>query len=53
MDYENGYIDVKLVGELDDDGLERGATGSFLLTRSCADDNYMVWSEVLRFGLHG
>lgn len=53
MDYENGYIDVKLVGELDDDGMERGATGSFLLTRSCADDNYMVWSEVLRFGLHG
>ena len=53
MDYENGYIDVKLVGELDNDGMERGATGSFLLTRACSDDNYTVWHEVLRFGLHG
>ena len=53
MDYENGYVDIKLVGELDDDGMERGATGSFLLTRSCSDDNFSIWSEILRFGLHG
>lgn len=52
-DYENGYIDVKLVGELDEEGVERGATGSFLLTRSCSDDNYTVWNEILRFGLYG
>lgn len=53
MDYENGYIDVKLIGEQDKDGMEKGATGSFLLTRACSDDNYTVWQEVLRFGLHG
>lgn len=53
MDYENGYVDINLVGELDKDGMEKGATGSFLLTRSCSDDNFTVWNEILRFGLHG
>ena len=53
MNYENGYVDVQLVGEQDADGMEKGATGSFLLTRSCSDDNFTVWSEILRFGLHG
>ena len=53
MNYENGYVDIQLVGELDNDGMEKGATGSFLLTRSCSDDNFTVWSEILRFGLHG
>lgn len=53
MNYENGYVDIKLVGEKDNDGMEKGATGSFLLTRSCSDDNFTVWSEILRFGLHG
>jgi hypothetical protein len=53
MDYENGYVDIQLVGDLDDDGMEKGATGSFLLTRACSDDNFSVWNEILRFGLHG
>ena len=53
MNYENGYIDIQLVGEQDADGMEKGATGSFLLARSCSDDNFTVWSEILRFGLHG
>ena len=53
MDYDNGVVNIKLIGELDDDGMEKGSTGSFLLTRSCSDDNFTVWSEILRFGLHG
>ena len=53
MNYENGYVDIKLIGEQDADGMEKGATGSFLLARSCSDDNFTVWSEILRFGLHG
>lgn len=53
MNYENGYIDIQLIGEQDADGMEKGATGSFLLARSCSDDNFTVWSEILRFGLHG
>ena len=53
MNYENGYVDIQLIGEKDKDGMEKGATGSFLLTRSCSDDNFTVWSEILRFGLHG
>jgi hypothetical protein len=31
--------------------MEKGAVGSFLLTRACSDDNFTVWYEVLRFGL--
>lgn len=53
MNYNNGYVDVNLVGQQDEEGVERGATGSFLLTRSSSDDNFQVWNEVLRFGLYG
>lgn len=53
MNRDNGYVDIRLAGIKDEDGDETSATGSFLITRACADDGYKVWNEVLRFVLHG
>lgn len=50
LNYDNGYININLMGEKID-GLEEPATGSFLLTRSCIDNNYTVWDEIARFKL--
>lgn len=50
LNYDNGYININLIGEKVD-GLEEPATGSFLLTRACADNNYTVWDEISRFKL--
>jgi hypothetical protein len=52
MNYDNGYIDVNLVGETDDEGIEYATTGKFLLTRSDSDSNFTEWNELLRFSLH-
>jgi hypothetical protein len=40
MNFDNGYIDVKLVGDKDKNGKEYSTTGKFLLTRACEDDDY-------------
>ena len=53
LNYDNGYIAVNLVGELDENGMEEPVTGAFLLSRSCEDSNYQVWDEVSRFKLAG
>jgi hypothetical protein len=53
LNFDNGYIDVKLVGDVDEDGVEYSTTGKFLLTRACEDSDYTEWNEVLRFALHG
>lgn len=50
LNYENGYININLIGDKVD-GLEEPATGSFLLTRSCEDNDYTVWDEIARFKL--
>ena len=49
--YENGYININLIGKKDDAGLEEPATGAFLLTRACEDSNYTIWDEISRFKL--
>lgn len=51
LNYENGYVDVDLIGHKNDEGLEEVVTGSFLLTRSCEDSNYTIWDEISRFKL--
>lgn len=53
LSYDNGYIAVNLIGELDENGMEEPVTGAFLLSRSCEDSNYQVWDEVSRFKLAG
>lgn len=50
LNYDNGYININLIGDKVD-GLEEPATGSFLLTRACEDNNYSVWDEIARFKL--
>lgn len=51
MDTENGFINVNLIGIKDANGLETLATGAFLLSRSCEDNNYTEWNEISRFKL--
>lgn len=51
LDYNNGYIDVALVGVKDAEGLEILATGAFLLARTSEDSNYTEWNEISRFKL--
>jgi hypothetical protein len=40
LNYENGYIDVSLIGHKDESGIETPATGAFLLSRSSSTDNF-------------
>ena len=51
LNYENGYIDINLVGHKDADGIETPATGAFLLSRSSSADNFQTWDEISRFKL--
>lgn len=51
VNYDNGYVIVNLIGGKDENGLEEPATGAFLLTRACADDDYNSWDEISRFKL--
>ncbi len=51
LNYENGYIEIKLQGALDDQGLEIPAKGSFVLTRASEDSNYMDWETISEFNL--
>lgn len=51
VNYDNGYIAINLVGNKDDEGMEKLATGAFLLSRACADTNYSTWDEISRFKL--
>ena len=51
LDFENGYVDVKLIGEKNEDNMEEPVTGAFLLSRACEDTDYSVWEEVSRFKL--
>ena len=49
MNFENGYVDLNLKGEKDEDGIELAATGTFKILRAEND----MWHEVHRFALYG
>ena len=51
LNYNNGYVKIKLIGTTDEYGLETPCTGAFLLTRSSEDTGYSVWEEISRFKL--
>lgn len=53
LNFENGYVDVRLVGQTNADGVEYAATGAFKILRASDEDNYQSWSEVLKFALYG
>lgn len=50
---DNGYIKVRLEGEITADGIEPAAIGRFRLKRSCSKDNYSIWQTVYDFKLNG
>ena len=50
--YENGYVDLSLVGVKDiESGLEEVTTGAFLLSRASDKDNFTTWEHVYKFTL--
>ena len=51
LNQDNGFVNIQLIGIKDEFGLETSTSGSFLLTRSCQDSDYMEWNEILRFQL--
>ena len=51
LNYNNGYIDIDLIGTKNQYGLETPVTGAFLVTRACSDNDYSIWSEISRFKL--
>lgn len=53
LNYDNGYTDIRLVGEKDADGIEYPASGRFVLKRGCNKDNYGEWNTILDFELNG
>lgn len=53
LNYENGYVDLRLIGEKNADGAEYAATGTFKVLRASDEDGYGAWQEVLRFALYG
>lgn len=53
MNFNNGYIDVRLVGQYDENNVEYPATGRFVLKRGCSKDNYGEWNTILNFQLNG
>lgn len=53
LNFENGYVNVNLMGHLNKDGVEYTATGAFKILRASEEDNYSTWNEVLKFALYG
>jgi hypothetical protein len=49
MNFNNGYIDIRLVGQYDENNVEYPATGRFVLKRGCSKDNYGEWNTILNF----
>ena len=51
LNYDNGYVDIDLIGTKNQYGLETPVTGAFLITRASEDTNFTVWDEIERFKL--
>lgn len=52
LNYENGYIDLTLMGEKDKRQEEKTVTGSFYVSRSSEEDGYKTWNIISKFELH-
>lgn len=53
LNYENGYVDLKLIGEKNELGIEYSATGKYRILRASNKDNFKTWNEILKFTLYG
>ena len=52
MNYENGYIELQVVGKSDENGVEQLGSGNYVISRSSSEDNYTTWSEISKFALY-
>lgn len=53
LDYENGCINLGLIGDKGPNNEEYAASGSFLLSRSSSVDNFSTWLSISQFRLLG
>lgn len=53
MNQENGYVDFSIRGKTDENGMEKNAVGTFLISRSSSEDNFSSWDEMHRFAIFG
>lgn len=54
MNKDNGYIDLKLQGEINSTTkIEEAVTGTFKVVRASSLDNFTTWDEVMKFSLYG
>lgn len=51
LNYNNGYVQLSLIGEKDQFGYEKSVCGSFILSRASEKTNYTQWEEINRFVL--
>lgn len=50
LNYDEGYIDLYLVGQKDEFGIEEVAIGSFVVCRAASNENN-IWNKVCEFSL--
>ena len=53
LNYENGYVDLELKINLDDNLSGQAYIGSFVVTRTSEDSDYSIWKEIKKFRLNG
>lgn len=51
LNFENGYVDIDLIGTKNQYDQETPISGAFLVTRSCSDNDFKIWNEISRFKL--
>ena len=51
LNFENGYVDINLIGTKNQYDLETSVTGAFLVSRACSDNDFKIWDEISRFKL--
>jgi hypothetical protein len=51
LDYNNGCVDIKLIGAKDADGLEVAESGAFVLIRTDSSTNFSEWATIISFDL--
>ena len=51
LDYNNGCVDIKLIGAKDLDGLEIAESGAFVLIRADSATDFLEWTTIVSFDL--
>lgn len=51
LNFDNGYIDLKLIGDTNQEGREDLQTGAYLISRASSKDDYKIWNKIYNFSL--